>query len=148
SPTEAGAAPFGEFSPRYPFTLLDSQLLVRAEEGAEGLATITLPYTDPLESRYASILTHPPRCPTGYPALVIHRYGAGRAAYAAGTPEIGEHDSQRAVFAALIRSLAARPLAYDLEAPKCVEMTLYYDDQGRRFLINLLNVQRELPNIP
>ncbi len=38
---------FPGFSPTFPVTLYDSQLRVTAHPGAEVLATVTLPYTDP-----------------------------------------------------------------------------------------------------
>ena len=93
-------------------------------------------------------LTDPPGMATSNPALVRRRYGAGQAIYAAGTPEIGDHDSQRVVFVNLLRHLARRPFAFEVAAPKSIEVTLYYDDHAGRYLINLLNVQSDLPNIP
>ena len=34
------------------------------------------------------------------------------------------------------------------EAPKSVEITLFEQEERRRYLLNVLNYQQELPNIP
>jgi hypothetical protein len=148
APRREEGALFGEFTARYPMTLHDTQLRVAPQPTAEVLATIVLPYTDPRSTQYASILTNPPGITTDLPAIVRHRYGQGQVIYAAGTLEINEHDSQRAVFVGLLRLLARRPFAFEAAAPKAVEVTLYDDRDRQRLLMNLLNVQRELPNIP
>lgn len=148
APTEAGAGLFGAFTAARPMTLPDGQTRVEAHPDAEVLATVTLPYTDPRGGRYASLLTDPPGIATDLPAVVRRRHGMGRTIYAAGTLEIGQHDSQRAVFAALVRALTTRPFAVETDAPKPVEIAIYDDREGRRLLLYLLNVQRELPNIP
>jgi len=140
---------FGDFSaPQYPFTLYDTQLKVRAHPGATVLATLTLPYTDPTEARYASILTDAPGIPTEYPAVVHHRYGNGQVLYLAGVIESAEHDSQRRVLANLVRMVASKPFLVETNAPKSVEITVFQQEDKRRFVVNVLNYQQELPNIP
>ena len=92
---------------RRPSRSRDTQLQVTAHPGAEVLATVTLPYTDPTGTRYASILTDPPGIPTDHPAIVLNRYGRGRVIYSAGVIERWQHDTQQAVFVNLVRHLAA-----------------------------------------
>jgi hypothetical protein len=112
------------------------------------LATVTLPYTDPTEARYASILTDAPGIPTSCPAIVLNRFGKGKVIYCAGVIESWEHDTQQAVLVNLVKLLAARPFWVDMEAPKSVEATLFLQEDRGRFVLNLINYQQELPNIP
>jgi len=148
SPTTAHAEMFKPFSAEYPSTLRDVQVKAQAQPNAEVIATITLPFTDPKGTPYASILTDPPGEPTSYPSVVLNRYGKGKVIYAAGALETWEHDSQRPIFANLLRLLATRPFAFESDAPKSVEMMLYDQPERERLVLNLLNFQSELPNIP
>jgi hypothetical protein len=148
APTDRGERHFPGFSPTVPVTLYDSQVRVTAHPGAEVLATVTLPYTDPAETRYASILTDPPGIATSCPSVVSHRYGLGRATYCAGVIETWQHDTQQAVLVRLVRSLTARPLWVEMDAPKSVEATLFLQEDRDRFVLNVINYQQELPNIP
>ena len=139
---------FAGFSAASPITVADTQLLVTAHPGTEVLATVTLPYTDPTDTRYASILTDPPGIATDHPAIVLHRHGRGTVIYSAGAIERWQHDTQQAVLLNLIRYLARRPFWVDLQAPKAVEATLFLQEERGRFVLNVINYQRELPNIP
>jgi hypothetical protein len=139
---------FPGFFPTFPVTLYDTQLKVSVRAGAEVIATLTLPFTDPTESRYASILTDAPGIPTDYPSIVINRFGKGQVVYAAGVIESWEHDSQRQVLANLIRLLATRPFSVECDAPKPVEITLFEQKDRKRYVANVINYQQELPNIP
>jgi hypothetical protein len=136
------------FTEQCPATLYDSQIIVRPREGTEILATVTLPYTDPRETRYSSILTDPPGRHTFFPSLILNKVGKGRVIYAAGPIEGWEHDSQRQVLLRLVRLLAVRPFWVEVSAPKSVEVTLFLQEDRRRYLVNVLNYQSELPNIP
>jgi hypothetical protein len=147
-PTPGTAALFGEFGGQYPLTLRDSQLLVSAQEGAEVLAMITLPYSDPKGTKYASILTDPPGVRTVHPALVRNRFGKGKVLYAAGVLESMDHHSQREVLVRLLRSLCPRPLYFEAEGPKCVEITLFEQPEDKRFVLHLLSIQEQIPNVP
>ena len=120
-----------------------------AHPDAEVLATLTLPYTDPTDSRYASILTDPPGIPDR-PSLrsCSTALAAGRVIYSAGVIERWQHDTQQAVFVNLLRHLAPRPFWVDLQGPKSVEATLFLQADRGRFVLNVINYQRELPNIP
>jgi hypothetical protein len=139
---------FEPYSRDWPLTLYDTQLLVKAHADTQILATITLPYTDPTSTQYASMLTSPPEKDTGYPALVLHPYGKGQVIYASGVPEIWEHDSQTRVLTHLIRSLASQPWQFETDAPKPVEITIFHQEDKKRFILHVLNYQQELPNLP
>jgi hypothetical protein len=79
---------------------------------------------------------------------VLNKYGKGRVLYAAGPVEIWEHESLRKILGRLLRLLATRPFHFETTAPRPVEITLFEQENGCRFIINVLNNQKELPNIP
>jgi hypothetical protein len=139
---------FPGFTRDFPISLYDSQLKIRLNPGAKTLATLTLPYTDPTETRWTSLLTNPPGIPTPYPSIVENRYGKGRVIYSAGVLEIWDHDTQRTVLLEILKSLATRQFFFESDAPKSVEITMFHQKANKRYIINLLNYQRELPNIP
>jgi hypothetical protein len=148
SPAPGHQELFEPFTIETPSTLYDTMLKVHAHEGTEVLATLTLPWTDPHETRYASILTDPPGIATDFPAIVLNSVGKGRVVYAAGVIETWEHDSQRAIVARLVRLLAHRPYWVETDAPKSVEVTLFLQEDRKRFVVCVINYQQELPNIP
>jgi hypothetical protein len=80
---------------------------------------------------------------------VRHGYGKGQVIYSAGVIESWQHDTQQAVLVNLLRSLASRPFWVAMEtAPKSVEATLFLQADRDRFVLNVINYQQELPNIP
>ena len=139
---------FPGYSAEYPVTLYDTQVKASRHEGAVVLARLVLPYTDPQAERYASILTDAPGIATGLPSIILNRYGKGQVLYAAGVLELGEHESQRRVLMNLLRLLATRPFHFQTDAPGSVEVTLFEQSDRQRYVLNLLNFQEELPNIP
>ncbi|WP_409342803.1 beta-galactosidase trimerization domain-containing protein [Paenibacillus sp. MBLB4367] len=140
---------FLRYSAQTPLTLLGTQMKVEALPDSKVIARLSLPYTHPDDaSKCASAISNPPGTETGCAAIVEHRYGAGRCLYAAGSVEGMDSDEHRGIFARLIRSLAAQPFGFEAEAPKAVELTLFHDADEGRYLLHLLNFQKELPNIP
>jgi hypothetical protein len=137
---------FRPFTGRYPITCRGAQCLVEPEPDAEILATITLPYTDPSGSRYASMLSNPPGIPTVYPALVKHGFGKGNVLYASGIFERWDSDTQRNVLAKLLVAMLPRGPLLTTNAPKAVELTLFQREGN--LVLHVLNFQAQLPNIP
>jgi hypothetical protein len=148
APTPAGRPLLAGCSDVYPLTV-SAQMRVRAHDGAEVLGRLVLPWTDPADFRgFASIHSNPPGPVSDRPALVRHRFGRGLAIYSAGVIERESGEAQQQVFAALICSLARRPFRFEARAPKAVEVTVFHQPARRRFLVNLLNYQELLPNVP
>lgn len=138
---------FGVYSGSYPFSLRQSQAVTEKHPAAETLAYVVLPYTKPDDyKRFASIHSNPPGRPTTHPAIILNRYGQGRSLYAAGAIEATPHHSE--IFANLIRLLADKPFVFESDAPKPVEITVFHQPDKKRYLISLLNIQEELPNVP
>lgn len=149
TPAGAGSGMFLRYSEQSPLTILGPQMKAAALPGADVLATVTLPYVNPKEiNRYAAAISNPPGIPTAYPALTVYPNGAGKSMYAAGRLESMETTEHRIIFANLIRSLRQRPFHFESDAPKAVELTLFHEPERSRYMINLLNFQSELPNIP
>ena len=135
-----------ECSLKYPLALDESQVVVEAVQDAQALATIVLPYSHPADlDHFSSIHSNPPGRPTGHPALVYHRCGKGQVIYAAASLESAEFS--RPVFIHLLKHFGL-PFSFEVEAPGCVEMTLFHQAEKQRYIISLLNFQKELPNIP
>jgi hypothetical protein len=137
---------YGAYTRRHPPGLHGSQVIVDVRPGTQVLGELVLPYTDPADPiRFASIHNNPPGIYTGHPAVVLNHYGDGRAIYVAG--ELEKAAAHRHVFFALLQLLVG-PLSFEADAPVSVEVTLFDDREGQRFVVNLVNFQPELPNIP
>jgi len=141
---------FGRYSFQYPLTIFYPQLKVKKiREDAKILATVTLPYTDPKDiSHFASANSNPPGISTDLPSIVLNQYGKGKVIYSAGVLELMKEDDHRSVFINLIKLISNRPFFFEADAPKSVEVTLFHQEDKKRYLIDLLNYQAELPNIP
>lgn len=134
------------YTVEHPLGVPAPQLIVEAKPGAEVLGKITLPYTDPADQmRYASIHNNPPGVRTDHPAIVSNSFGAGKAVYVTADLEI--EDPYRDVFVNLIK-LMSKPFTFEANAPKVVEITAFHQEDKRRFVISLVNFQKDLPNIP
>jgi len=147
SPTEEGKYFFTGYSPKYPLSIYGPQLRIKARKGAKVLGNIVLPYTDPKDSsHYASIHSNPPGIITDYPAVVLNHYGEGKVIYVTG--DLEDVEAHHDAFTLLIRSLSSKPFLLESDAPKSVEITVFHQENKKRYIINLLNFQKELPNIP
>jgi len=146
APAHEAESLFAGYSTRYPLGLPSSQVVVRALPGARILGHTVLPYTVPSDpTRYASIHSNPPGLATGNPAVVLNDYGRGRAIYAAA--DLESYDIHHETLISLVR-LLAQPFSFEATAPQAVEVTLFHQPERKRLLVNLINFQKELPNIP
>ncbi len=138
---------FGEgYSHSHPPGLEDSQIRIVARPEAQVPGELVLPWTDPADPwRFASIHNNPPGRYTGQPAITHNRYGAGQAIYVGG--DIESSENCREVFINLLQRLGAT-WSFGSDAPKAVEITLFHQPEESRWLINLINFQQALPNIP
>ena len=149
APAPGSETLFAPHTARHPLLIAGSQLKVRAREGAQVLATISLPYTDPKDpTRFSSAISNPNGIATADPAIVLNQYGKGRTLYAAGGLERMEHDSHRAFFRRLLARLNPEPPLVQTNAPKPVEILVFDQPSAVRLLITVLNHQADLPPIP
>jgi hypothetical protein len=108
-----------------------------------------LPYTDPGDgAKMASIHSDPPGVSTDYAAVVYRPYGKGRVMWVSAPLETAEPASHRGVFRQMVRQLASQPFSFEAEAPRAVEVTLFDQAERKRYLINVVNAQEQLPPIP
>jgi hypothetical protein len=118
---------------------------VEARAGAEVLATTTLPWPTTESTRFASIHSNPPWASTNRPEVLFHRLGKGQVIYCASVVEV--IDGLDDAFVRLLRRLYDR-YTFEADAPACVEVTLFHQLDRRRYLLSLINFQKELPNLP
>lgn len=145
APTEAGVPHFGEYAPDYPAYVRGYGMDVESLSGAEALATRTLPWTAPDGTKFSSIHSNPPWQATPQPEVVLNRFGFGRAVYCSSLLETGA--GLGGSFIALLRHL--NPIwRFEVEAPPCVEATLFHQPDRHRYVMTLMNFQKEMPNIP
>jgi hypothetical protein len=145
APTPRGQEFFGEFTPKYPAFVTGYGMEVEPRPGTEVLATTTLPWPAPDPTRFASIHSNPPWQPTERPEVARHRFGRGAAVYCSSLLETVP--AQGETFIALLRSLFNR-CRFEADAPGCVEVTLFHQPDRHRYLVCLVNFQKDLPNIP
>ncbi len=145
APTERGRNVFGTWSEKYPAFVKGYGMEVEAHPGATVLATTTLPWPAPDRTKFSSIHSNPPWVPTKRPEVVLHPFGKGKSVYAASLIENVTGLEQ--TFIRLVRLLYSS-CTFDATAPPCVELILFQQPERRRYLLSLINFQKELPNIP
>ncbi len=147
SPSKELPELFGDITPQAPLILFHPQVIAEASDGAETIARICLPYTDPVDrTRFVSIHSNPPGVIVDYPAIVKNKFGKGEAIWCAGPLEMVDQERHREFFLRLLKSLVKEGFSFEAKAPKSVEITMFKRDEG--YIVNLLNFQPELPNIP
>lgn len=145
APTESGADVFPEFDARYPVFSTGMAVVVRAHAGTEILATTSLPWPGEDESQFASIHSDPPWQATEQPEITRHKFGQGEAIYCASLIET--LDNAETALVQLVRRLHGA-YQFEVEAPACVEATLFRQPDRGRYVLSLLNFQQEMPNLP
>jgi hypothetical protein len=146
APTADSMHLFPTYDTRHALGLYSSQLKVESHASSQVLGTLTLPYTDPADPiHFVSIHNNPPGIATHHPVVVLNGFGAGKALYVAGDLETVE--AHQPIWINLLRLLCP---SFSLEAvaPAAVEITLFHQQDERRFIISLVNFQKQLPNIP
>ena len=132
-----------------PLPAAGRQLKARAENEDEVMATLTLPYTDPADSRkIASIHSNPPGIATDYASVVYRTFGKGKVIWVAAALEAAVQQPHKQAFANMIRSLANAPFSFETDAPPAVEVTVFHQPDRKRYLVNVVNEQELLPPIP
>jgi hypothetical protein len=111
------------YSAQYPAFARTIGLEVEVQNGAEVLATTTLPWPASDPTKFASIHSNPPWQPTTRPEIVVNLFGNGKAIYCASTIE-----NIDALFDALpgLVSRLYKSFSFEVDAPSCVEATLFH----------------------
>lgn len=145
APTDAGSTDFAGWDSKYPAFVRGPTIDVRALPGATVLATRTLPWPAPDPRAFSSIHSNPPWVASDQPEVVLHPYGQGLVIYSASLIE--EVATLQESFVRLLRRLCDRP-SFEVAVHPAVEVTLFHQPDRRRYLLNLVNFQHELPNVP
>ncbi len=125
------------------------QVKAHAKNARDVMATLTLPYTDPSETkRMASIHSDPPGLATDYASVICRRHGGGRVIWVAAPIEAADQEPHKSVFVHMVRTLADGPLSFEIDAPPAVEMTLFHQPDKKRYIVSLINEQELLPPVP
>ncbi|MCX6993003.1 MAG: beta-galactosidase trimerization domain-containing protein [Kiritimatiellaeota bacterium] len=136
---------FDDYSVKYPVMLKCPRLKIEARPGATVLGNIVAIWPAPDPTKFASIHSNPPWQPTDQPAIVMNRFGKGRAIYAVG--ELENADFARGIFVNLIKSLNAK-FSFEADVSAVVEVTMFDQPDRKRWIVSLVNFQKDLPNIP
>ena len=135
---ERGLPYFGEYDEGYPVAVNSSGTLVRADDDALVLATLSLPISrsDDVD-KFSSAISNPPFIHTDYPAITERRVGLGKVIYIAAPLERGKQDMQKRLLASLITQNEKRRVS--VECASWLECISYYDEMKDRFIINFYN---------
>jgi hypothetical protein len=137
---------FSKLNDEYPLSIEGNQILVHADPDAQILAKLTLPYTNPRDLRkFASIHSNPPGISTNFPAVIRNFFGKGTSLYT--TSDLELQLAAEEVFEKMIKMSLPNPLTLVSDAPNPVEITIYHQADKKRYIIDLLNFQKQLPNL-
>jgi hypothetical protein len=110
------------------------------------MATVFLPYTDPVDRRqFASIHSNPPGVPTGYPAVVQQSFGAGTVVWAAGVLEADGRGPQTDLFVQLALGAGGDEVSLQALAPRNVEVRIVDQPQHNRLVVSLVSLATDSP---
>ncbi len=139
----------GDYTDTHPLSFCQEQCLVKADSDRTVLAYLTLPYTCPTDAtQFASAIADPPGIATDYPSIVFGSYQKGTVLYSACSLELADNYERENAFVRALSYLLPKQPTFCSDAPACVEITLYEQAENHRYVLNLLNFQKELPSIP
>jgi hypothetical protein len=145
APTAAGREQFSGWDSKYPAYIRGPGMEVRVRPGATVLATTTMPWPVSDPRAFSSIHSNPPWTATDRPEVVLNSFGKGRVVYCASLLETVE--GLAPTFIKLIRLLSA-DYSFEFTAHPAVEGTLFHQPDRHRYVLGLVNFQKDLPNIP
>jgi hypothetical protein len=130
--------------------------MVKAEAlpGTQVLAGITLPFVTPetgrvIGSHFAAIHSNPPALQMeGAPAVTLHTYGKGTAVWLAASFETSAEQANRQLMLELVKRILPGPYVFQADTHPAVEVTLFQQSNQNRLQVGLLNMQRQLPQVP
>ena len=144
----APKAPVLGYCEEYPLMLMGQQALIEASDGAEVLGKLVLPCGDFSElEHFGCGNSNPPVIQTSKPAIVSNKFGKGKVIYCAGLLEQQPYSKPKRFWISLISDLLTNPV-WISNAPKDIEIMLFYDDMENHYIISVLNYQKTTPPIP
>jgi len=140
--------------PQENLTFAGPMVKAEAAADAEVLATVTLPFVDPeigdtFNMRFAQIHSNPPDAMPGQdPGIVVHVFGKGKAVWIAAPYESRPGAVDARLFQLLLRRILTPPYKFEADTDAQVEVTLFHQEDRKRLLLGLLNLQAQVPTIP
>ena len=132
-----------------PLTVPESQVIARAVEPDSVKGFMVLPFTDPHDQmRFSSIHSNPPGKWTEIPAVVYRSVGKGRTVWLSGAIEKQNNPAHKATVTGLVTMLTDGGFQVSTNAPAQVEITVFADPGNDRIVVNLVNMQEQLPILP
>jgi len=141
APAEHYTNLFGWFNRKYPMPFDSSAPMVTPGNGAEVIATLTLPYTRPTEMRFSSIHSDPPGISTEIPAITLSSCGKGKVLWSALPLEFMEYPEYREVLLNLFRLAGMETTSFLCDAPGNVEITAFRNQDS--ITVNAVALQEE-----
>lgn len=134
---------FQPFNEAYPLPFESSASVIEPKHEDGIAATVTLPYTEPDDVRFASIHSDPPGRKTEIPAVVIKSYGKGTVVWSAIDIEGNGIDDYREIFMNLLsRACDFGKASFRCNAPEDVEITVFDADDYSTVNVVLLNERK------
>lgn len=118
---------FGGFNAKYPLPFEEPAPVVQPGSG-EVLATLTFPYTQPNEMRFAAIHSDPPGRPSAIPAVTVNPYGKGWVIWSALPIENVPYEEYRQIFLNLLHLKGKPDYFFKSDAPVNVELTAFENE--------------------
>lgn len=145
APRPEGQDLFDDFNASYPAFVNAYGFRVRAHDKARILANTVLPWPAPNATQFASIHSNPPWQPISNPEIVENNFGKGRAIYA--STAIEAVDVLASTFVKILKRLQPH-YRFEANAHPAVEVTMFHQPDRKRYVLSLVNFQKDLPNIP
>jgi len=127
---------------------------VQADPAAQILATITLPFVDPMvgdsiNMRYAQAASNPPDTEPGQdPGIVINSFGKGKTIWVAAPMESHPDAAVASAFQSLLKRVLPPPYKFEADTDSEVEVTLFHQEDRHRLLVGMLNLQVSTALVP
>lgn len=148
APTDDNMGVLCDYTKKYPMNFDGHASVIKLNDpDCKVLATITLPYTKPSETKFASIHSNPPGVPTDIPGLVYKKVGKGNVIWSAVPVECSEDELCRDAFAGIISVLCGNMnFSFISDAPNNCEITLFKD--GNELYVNAVNLNEYMKHAP
>lgn len=115
---------FHGFNPKYPLPFDGTAPILQPATHEDAIATITFPYTDGNEIRFASIHSDPPGRSSDIPAVILKKYGKGTVIWSALPIEGIQMEEYRKIFLSLLL-YEKKDYRFSSNAPTNVEITAF-----------------------
>ncbi|MGA9062581.1 MAG: alpha-amylase family protein [Terracidiphilus sp.] len=133
---------------------LGSMVKAQSLLGAEVLATVTLPLVAPdvgysIGQHFGQIWSNPPAASPGNdPGVVVNSFGKGKTIWVAAPFESQSAPVNSNLVIYLLHKALTGPYKFEADTHQAVEVTVFDQEDKRRLLVGLFNMQEQIPTIP